>query len=389
MLFISLLFWLSSALVFHSYVVYPLILRIKSRGLKQVCETGSYEPDVDILMAVHNAEAIVEEKVRSVLQSNYPSRKIHFYIGSDASTDETNSILKRLEQEFPQLQVTYFSERSGKIRIINALFDAAQQRGLNGHILISTDATALFQPDCIRNLVRHFTNDSIAAVGANIIKEKQRSDGISKQEKAYYDRELLMKHEEGLIWGTSIGVFGACYAIRPEDFNRVPEHYLVDDFFITMSMLERGRKVVYDMDACVTMNLANESRVEFRRKVRIAAGNFQNLSRFYPLLFRMNGLAFAFLSHKVLRWFGPFLLLISFITSLLLYHEAPVYLLATWVQVFLYVSPGINYALEKLNVHHKFLKFIAHFFLMNFGIFCGFFKYLIGVKSSVWEPTRR
>jgi len=370
-------------------VVYPLILRIKSRGLKQDCDDNTFEPYVDILMAVYNAEAILEEKVRSAFHSNYPAQKIRFYVGSDASTDQTNALLARLEKEFPQLQVIYFGERTGKIKVINALFDAIQEKGSTGHILISTDVTALFQPDCIRNLVRHFIHQDIAAVGANILKMKQRPDGISKQEKAYYDRELLMKHEEGLIWGTSIGVFGACFAIRPEDFNRVPEHYLVDDFFITMSILERERKVVYDMDACVTMNLANESRVEFRRKVRIAAGNFQNLSRFYPLLFRMNGLSFAFLSHKVLRWFGPFLLLSSFITSILLYNVSPVYQWATWCQIFLFFSPLLNFALERIHIHQKFLKFIAHFFLMNLGILCGFFKYLRGVKSSVWEPTRR
>lgn len=389
MLLVTLLFWLSSALVFHSYVVYPLILRIKSRGLKKDCDDNTFEPYVDIVMAVYNAEAILEEKVRSAFHSNYPAQKIRFYIGSDASTDQTNAVLTRLEKEFPQLQVFFFGERTGKIKVINALFDAIQEKGSTGHILISTDVTAIFQPDCIRNLVRNFMHKDIAAVGANILKMKQRSDGISKQEKAYYDRELLMKHEEGLIWGTSIGVFGACYAIRPEDFYRVPEHFLVDDFFITMSILEQGRKVVYDMDACVTMNLANESRVEFRRKVRIAAGNFQNLSRFYPLLFRMNGLAFAFLSHKVLRWLGPFLLLSSFITSIVLYSVAPVYQWAAWAQFFLFFSPFINYMLERIHVHQKFLKFIAHFFLMNLGILCGFFKYLSGVKSSVWEPTRR
>lgn len=384
-----LIFWLSSALVFHSYVLFPLTLRLRARGLKRNIPVSELKPRVDILMAVHNSAEILEEKVRSVFESDYPAHLMRFYIGSDCSTDDTNEILSTLQSRYPNLEVTIFNERTGKIGIINTLFEKAKDGASQERIVISTDATAIFHPSCVANLVRHFSDNTIGAVGANIIKEKSRADGISKQEKAYYYRELMMKYEEGLIWGTSIGVFGACYAIRPDDFTKVPAQFIVDDFYITMCMLERGRKVIYDMDACVSMNLANESSVEFRRKVRIATGNFQNLARFYKVLFRMDGLAYAFFSHKVLRWLGPFLLLLSLTSSVILRNESLVYFAAAYTQVVLFLFPLFNYGLERMNLHHKLIKFIAHFYLMNFGILVGFFRYIRGVKSSVWEPTRR
>lgn len=340
-------------------------------------------------MAVYNGEACIREKVKSVLESDY-NGKIHFLIGSDASTDQTNTILKELAIQYPGLLHPHFvADRQGKIRIINQLASIVKSRAGVGDILISTDATAIFDKDCIRLLVRHFNDQRVAAVGANIIKQKMRKDGISGQEKAYYNRELLMKYEEGLIWGTSIGVFGACYAIRPEKFPMVPETYLVDDFFITMHLLTKGDHVRYDLDAIVYMNLANETAIEFKRKIRIATGNFQNLIHFPGALFGLTGMNFAYWSHKVLRWFTPFCMIATYVTAYRLSDDHWIYMLAWVVQSVLFLIPFGDYLLGRMRIHHRVLRFIAHFYLMNLGILIGFFRFLAGVKNSVWEPTRR
>ncbi len=389
MLLVQFLFWLCTALVFHSYVVYPFVLKVLSRNTRKPLLNDDYKPEVHIIMAVYNAESIIEEKVKSILASNYPISKIKIWIGSDCSTDLTDTRLRELSKEYPALDITYLDKRSGKIAIINTLYERVIASGLKDKIIISTDVTAMFDADCIKHLLKYFCDPLVAAVGANIIKQNLRSDGISGQEKAYYNRELLMKKEEGELWGSAIGVFGACYAIRPEDFSPVPPAFLSDDFYITMQILSKGRKVLYDMDARVFMNLANESSIEFKRKVRISAGNFQNLTKFWKLLFRFNGLSFAFFSHKVLRWFGPFLMIITLFTSYYLQSVHWIYGLALIVQLGLFAFPLINYIMEKMQLHNRLVKFVAHFYLMNLGILLGFFKYARGVKSSIWEPTKR
>ena len=37
----------------------------------------------------------------------------------------------------------------------------------------------------------------------------------------------------------------------------------------------------------------------------------------------------------------------------------------------------------------KPLNFVSHFYLMNFALLNGFFKYVKGVKSNVWQPVKR
>jgi hypothetical protein len=42
-----------------------------------------------------------------------------------------------------------------------------------------------------------------------------------------------------------------------------------------------------------------------------------------------------------------------------------------------------------MNIHIGALRLLTHFFYMNLALLIGFFRFLKGVKSSVWNPTPR
>jgi cellulose synthase/poly-beta-1,6-N-acetylglucosamine synthase-like glycosyltransferase len=383
------LFWMGFILMAHSYVVYPMLLLYLARG-KKLFKQVSHEPKVIVLMAVYNAGQGIQKKVESVLNSSYPHTKILFYIGSDCSTDATDTILYNCANSDNRIRFTRFDSRTGKIGVINALYEKALSENKSDEcIFISTDVTAIFHKDCIRELVSCFADEKVGVVGSYIVKGDVRADGISGQEKAYYKRELEMKYHEGVLWGSAMGVFGACFAIKPNVFTRVPTHYLVDDFFISMSALQKGYKVVQDNQAYIYMNVPNDSSIEYRRKVRIAAGNFQNLKHFSSMLFTGSTTAFAYWSHKVIRWLGPFFILMCLISSSMLVNHHFIYKAAFYVQAFLLLTPLFNYLLKTIHIHNPLLRFASHFYTMNAGILMGFIKYIRGIRSSVWEPTAR
>lgn len=373
----------------HSYVLYPALIRLLASN-KKLNKTHTDQPKVMVLMAVYNAEKIIAQKIQSVLNSDYPNHQIKFIIGSDCSTDQTDSLIQMAAQKDNRICFTRFNERTGKIGIINALFEQArQQPDFNNSIIISTDVTAIFHPQCISELVKCFADEQTGIVGCNIIKGEIRTDGISGQEKAYYKRELQMKYDEGVLWGCTMGVFGAAFAIRPHVFTLVPAHFLVDDFFISMAALQKGYKVMLDNEANVYMNVPNDSATEYRRKVRIAAGNFQNLMYFKSFLIGMNAVSFAYWSHKVIRWLGPFFISLCFISAALLINYDIMYKWAFYIQAALLVTPALNYLLQQINFHNSILRFASHFYTMNLGILIGYFRFVRGIKSSVWEPTKR
>jgi cellulose synthase/poly-beta-1,6-N-acetylglucosamine synthase-like glycosyltransferase len=385
---VLLFFWLPVSAIIYSYLLYPLLVHLlaKSRQPNGVIYSKRDDlPQVTILMAVHNEQDVLKEKIKSITGNNLFAGKLKILVGSDASTDNTNAILQDLATQNSCLTCLLFTVRRGKAAIINELAKLAGEG-----ILIITDANVILDEDAVFHLVKHFKNRAIGLVDSNMMHRGLNKSGISVPENAYISREIRIKHNESLVWGTMMGPFGGCYAIRKELYRNVPDLFLADDFFINMNVVISGHKAIIEPAAIVFEDVSNSLAEEFRRKVRIAAGNFQNLSYFFKSIFSsIPGLSFSFLSHKVLRWLGPFFLASIFLSSLWLGRENVIYRYALLLQVSFVIMSFIDYLLGKIKIHIIILRFITHFISMNFALFVGFIKFLKGVKTNVWQPTRR
>jgi cellulose synthase/poly-beta-1,6-N-acetylglucosamine synthase-like glycosyltransferase len=383
-----LLFWLCVAAVFHSYILFPLLLRLL--GLMKskppvIHPAPDAPPLVSILMSAYNEEEVIAEKVRSVFSSRYPAERFGILVGSDGSTDRTPEILRELEKEFPTLKPFIFTERQGKPNVINLLAAKAP-----GSILVFTDANVLFDENTLPEMMAPFADPRMGLVDTRMVNLGMKKEGISFQEKAYISREVGIKDLESRLWGTMMGPFGGCFAIRAELFEPIPRNFLVDDFFLNMKVLESGYKAVNNPRACVYEDVSNDAAIEFRRKIRIATGNFQNLARFRNLLFsRRPGLSFCFWSHKVLRWIGPLFILGALFSLIIIAFTHPPYRILLIINVVVLLVPGLDFALKKLNLHFPFFRFISHFLAMNLAMAKGLLRYLKGVKTNVWQPTKR
>lgn len=371
--------------ILHTYFIYPVCVILftpKKDIYKNVFSKEDDLPEIAILMAAYNEEKVIHEKIKSVFETDYPLTKITFYIGSDASTDRTDGIIKEWAVKYNQVKLIVFKGRTGKSGIINEL---AKQS--NAQLFILTDANVIIKKETIFNLVRHFKNKEVAQVCANIIKVSNVNAGIASQEKSYIAFENKIKYGESILWKTVMGAEGACYAIRSENFAQVPPKFYMDDFFITMNVVEQGKAIVFDNGAVCYEDVPTQSSEEFKRKVRISIGNFQNLARYKKLLLPFwKGSAFAFLSHKVLRWFTPFFLIISFIASVVLSISCNCFLVISALQLLGFLVPVID---KMININFRPLKFISHFYLMNLALLKGFLIFSKGVESNVWQPTKR
>jgi cellulose synthase/poly-beta-1,6-N-acetylglucosamine synthase-like glycosyltransferase len=387
MLLLEILFWTVFLLIAHSYIFYPFFIQHIGRKLKNNLLIYTSEedlPSVSILMAAHNEEAVIQEKIESILNSDYPASKIEILIGSDCSTDKTNSIIVEFAKNNSQINFFEFSTRTGKIGIVNSLYKKA-----SGDILLLTDANVILQKRTLFELVKHFKNPEISLVDSFMKHRNLKTDGISYQESNYISNEVNTKHAEGKIWGSLMGPFGGCFAIRKEDFKPVPSNFLVDDFYTCMQVLHAKKRCISEENAIVLEDVSNNLKAEFNRKIRISAGNFQNLAKFWTLLLRFNGTAFAFLSHKVLRWLTPFFILyILFVFPFLLEIKVNYWYFGLFLLT-MFAALGFDFFLKKVKIHLSILRYLTHFATMNVALFLGFFRYLKGIKSSIWEPTKR
>ncbi len=339
---------------------------------------------LSIIMAAHNEELVIRKKLDSIFSSEYPKNKIELLVGTDCCNDSTDDIIASYKVEHPEIQHIVFKERSGKVRIVNQLVKKA-----NNEILVLTDANVLFSKETLFHLVKHFKNKEIGLVDSHMKNYGLSETGISLPEQSYISLEVQLKNAEGKQFGSMMGPFGGCFAIRKKLFCEVPTNYLVDDFHISMNVLRQKAQCIHEHKALVFEDVSNLLSAEFKRKVRISTGNFQNLAHFKSMLLRTNKVAFVFMSHKVLRWLSPFFLLASLITAYYFkaHSSLNLFILIGFVMVISLVL--IDLMLMKVKLHLRLLRYLTHFTSMNLALFVGFFKYLKGSSNGIWNRTER
>ena len=389
--FFYILFFLSVYAVLHTYIVYPALLYILSKNKNNKNLQLQFNPnDADlpvltVICAAYNEEAVIAQKIESTFNTSYSKEKVSFYIGTDACSDNTVAIIKKYQDKHPTLKLIEFTERTGKINIINKLCSMADTS-----VFIMTDANVYFKENTFYELVKCFKDTSVKMVCGNISKRALNTETVTKNELQYFNFENNLKIAESNLWNIVIGAEGGCYALRKTSYADVPTNFTVDDFFITCKVLSTKSKIIFEENALVYEDTKADTKGEFRRKARIATGNFQNLVYFKNLLtnpFSAKGL--AYISHKVLRWLTPFFYLLACICCICLLNNNPMFVYLLIVQLLLLTIPILNKLLIKGGVKLKLLISLAHFIVMNFALLVGFIRYCKGVTSSIWQPVKR
>jgi cellulose synthase/poly-beta-1,6-N-acetylglucosamine synthase-like glycosyltransferase len=377
------IFWIGIVIILYSYILYPILLFVFSFFIKKKFKSEVYVPSVSIVMAVRNEEKVLEEKIESILNQNFDTTNIEIIIGSDASTDNTNSILKKYSSFHSNIIVKEFDQRQGKPAIINQLIALSKYE-----IVVLTDANVFFEKNMLAELLKHFSDERIGLVGANVINSSLQSSGIAKEESSYIQLENKIKLLEGNIFGKMMGAFGACYAIRKNLYQKIPPNFIVDDFFLCMNILQNKYGVLAPTAIC-TEDVSDDIEQEFKRKRRISKGNFQNLFHFgAKVLNPFSSIGFCFISHKLIRWLTPFIYILILASNILL-SQNHFYLIVLGLQLIVVFIVIFDSQLVKNKVHTSWLRFITYFYQMNLALLLGFIDYLKGNKSNVWEPTKR
>ena len=356
-----------------TYVVYPAIrlLRLKDQP---TFSAPAHRPSVSIIFAAYNEKVVIEEKIRSIYDSKYDLDKISVLVGSDMSTDGTDEIIIRLQSEFPNLHLHRTEKRTGKSGIMNMLADKA-----TGEILIATDANIIFKHDTISQLVQSFASEQIGAVAGALTYKGNSDNSTAKSEGIYLNLENKIRLSESQCFGFCLGMEGGLYAIRKSLWAPIPPATFMEDFFQTMQILGRKKKIKFNPSAIGYEDVSTSLYEEFKRKIRISLGNFQNLKRFKNVLWKSTyPLGYAFLLHKILRWFTPHIIIV--LLAALIFNP-----LTTIIGLILFGVLLLQFILVKFNMHGP----ITYFCAMNLAMLLGHLKYLKGVSSSVWEPTKR
>jgi cellulose synthase/poly-beta-1,6-N-acetylglucosamine synthase-like glycosyltransferase len=215
-----------------------------------------------------------------------------------------------------------------------------------------------------------------------------RSRGRPSGEQLYWRFETLLKFLESRL-DMLVGANGAVFAIRRPLFAPIPADGVVDDFLVAMNVRSRGYRVIYEPEAVAWEEVAPDARHEFRRRVRIGAGNFLALRHTWRMLSPTAGaVSLAFWSHKVCRWLVPVFLAAAQISAAMLARE-PLYGLAAILGGLIVLLALLGRRLD-LRARYWAPASIPYYFLsMNLALFFGLIVFGRGTQSLVWTPTAR
>ncbi len=386
------LFWTGVFIVFYAYLGYGIVLflcvRVKRLFSKALPETN-FLPEVTVVVCAYNEKDWITQKIANSLALEYPSASIHFLFVTDGSDDGTDALVQRYP--YPagtQWQLLHQPERRGKI----AAFQRAMAH-ISTPVVVSTDANTLVNKEALYAIVRHFNDPQVGAVaGEKRIAMQEKEGASSAGEGIYWKYESTLKKWDAELWSV-VGAAGELFAFRSDVYEHVPTDTIVEDFYLTMRIAQKGYRVQYEPDAYAAETSSVSVSEELKRKVRIAAGGLQAVVRLAPLLniFRYGILSFQYISHRVLRWtLAPLLLPVLLIINIILAINGEVmYQWMLLAQLLFYTAALAGYLLEQRKMKVKIFFIPYYFCVMNYSMYAGFVRILKGNQSVLWEKAQR
>ena len=390
---LKILFWICLIICIYTYVGYGVLLyllvllkrMVKGKPKQMELPEDSQLPDVAFMVFAYNEQDVVEMKMQNIHELDYPKEKLHVIWVTDGSSDNTNEYLKA----YPEVEVIYSPERRGKTAALN--------HGLSmvtSDITVMTDANTMVNREAIREIVRCMQDPKVACVaGEKRVMSRHEGEIAAEGEGLYWKYESALKRLDSELY-SAMGAAGELNAIRTHLYERMPETALLDDFVMSMRMVEQGYKIAYTSEAYAMEYGSANLEEESKRKRRIAAGGLQSSWWLRSMMnpFKNFMVAFQFVSHRVLRWsITPIALmaLIPLNVALVMMKAGTVYTIIWILQILFYLTAFSGYLLEQHGHKNKLLYVPYYFLFMNINVFRGMHYLKTHQGGGTWEKAKR
>lgn len=383
--FVELLAGVAILAVLYHHVGYPALLALFARGRRVTPPARLADSDlpvISIVVAAYQEEAHIAAKIQNCAALDYPRDRLEVIIACDGCRDATADVAHAAANAWwigeLDVKVLDFPVNRGKVAALNDAVALAR-----GEIVVATDASALLSVDGVRRIADWFSDPAIGVVCGTYALLDQPSAG----EAAYWRMQTGVLRREGRI-AAPLGAHGAGYAFRMTAWSLLPPDTINDDFILPSRIIAQGYRGVYD-DQIVALEMEpSNDEQSFRRRVRISAGNMQQLLRSGDLIdFRRPALAWLFLSGKGLRPIMPFLMIAAWGASLAAAWMGSALFAVLWAGQTLGYLLGALAPMLRRRLPARFgrgLQTLQYLVWGHAAGLCGALRYLGGLERGRW-----
>jgi cellulose synthase/poly-beta-1,6-N-acetylglucosamine synthase-like glycosyltransferase len=375
------IFRLAAASMLYTYIGYPVVLAIGATFRRRQRPEPGKCPSLSVLIAAYNEEANIARKIRETLNLDYPSDKLEVLVVSDASTDRTDEIVKAFADS--RVELLRIQRRRGKTY--------AQNEGVkhcSGEIIVFSDATAVYQQKALQYLACNYADSNVGAVsGRYQYFDPGGNSPTGFGSSTFWNYENMIKKLQSRVH-TLTGCSGCIYSVRKCVYTPLPDS-ACSDLVEPLEIVKLGYRVAFEDRALAYEETTKSAGEEFGMRVRVAARGMRGVLSVSELLkiWRYGWISFQLISHKVLRWCLPFLLLLLLLGNAMLL-ESPVYQALFVLQLFFYMFALASLAIP-LHRRWRVLGIPLYFCTVNAAALFGVLKLVRGQRLTFWETVRR
>jgi len=367
----------------YVYVGYPALLWLLTRRrMFRPARQSDMTPPLTLIISCYNEAAVIHEKLVNALNLDYPVEQLQILVVSDGSDDGTDEIVRTFADQ--GVQLIRQEGRLGKTMGLNLAMEQA-----NGELVVFSDANAMYAPDALRMLVRHFADPTVGyAVGAALYTDGD-TGASARNENLYWRYELAIKQMETRLHSV-VGGDGAIYAIRRALWQPLQSKD-INDFVNPLQIIALGYRGVFDPEARCFEETAGHFEGEIARKERIVNRSIRGLMRVKVTMnpFRVGVFAWQVVSHKLLRWLIPVFLLVAAVGSLML-AMAGVWVFQ-WLAMFMVACLLLAAAGMLVRDKNRLPAVVSvpyYFVMVNLYALRGILRALSGETQVTWATAR-
>jgi len=363
-------FLCSLSILLVTYLTYFLYLRKYIYKPWNIQVNEKFEPEISVLIPVHNEEANIESKLENVVNVLYPREKMEMIVADDASNDGSVNKIEGFMQRYPSLNIKLVRQnpRAGKSAALNKALQVSTKP-----IVVVSDADTRWPPDILRKALPYLADPNVGAVTGRGVNVNVGESWVTRAEESYLQLANFIRLGESKIHSTIRFEGGFC-AYKRDAFDLFDCETGSDDSGTALNVVSRGFRTILAPEVIFYTSFPSSFLAKFKVKVRRANQLIGLWVKCLKLLFkgRLSLPKRIAVAEIVLFIFNPIVFLISMASSIALIVTSP----------FSPLSLAIIFSVLGLLVFAR--QIFVELFINNVILAGGLVSFLFGRRYIAW-----
>jgi len=298
---------LVSTLLIWQFVGYPVLMGLVALAAKPKVKEGAYTPFVSIIVPAYNEREVIVQRLENLFHLDYPPEQYEIIVVESGSTDGTfetvQEYIAHRPRQAPEMKLLREQDRRGKASAINL-----GKQHARGEIVLVTDANSAFDESVLREMMPHFQDPRIGAVGGRYL--VSNPDNVyTSSESFYWDLEYIMRRGEAALDSACL-FHGEINAWRKNLVAEADTEIISEDLDMAIRIRRQGYKIEYEPEAIVYEPTAQTASGQIVRRKKVSTGTILCLLKHLSYFALPRDLYSLLIvpSHKGLTMLSPFLL---------------------------------------------------------------------------------